>query len=130
MSPDPNADRGDECSAIDLASLLERCMGSTPVALLVLEKFGSQLCGDIEALRLAYDLAQADEIARIAHRLKGAAGTVCAADLAAASAALEHAARQERGPVNRSLLGAVESQAVRCELAIPAAVEALRAGAA
>lgn len=84
--------------------LLERCLGKRELALRVLDRFKTQLAQDLESLQAALQDRDLYRMARVAHRIKGAAANVSAHALHQQSAALEEAADEKVWPVIRPLV--------------------------
>ena len=68
----------------------------TPVIARRLGKFVSRLDGRVQAMKAAIDNSQADELRRLAHQLKGSAGSYGYPSLSEAAKALEEAAKLGR----------------------------------
>jgi HPt (histidine-containing phosphotransfer) domain-containing protein len=79
---------------LDTDELLARCLGKWDLAQRVLTRFRNQVAGDLLLLQDAVVDGDAGLIAKLAHRIKGAAGNVSARALSDQAAALEDAARQ------------------------------------
>lgn len=120
-----NAAHGDAPLLVD--ELQNRCMNNAAVAALVLDKFEQQVKRDIRALEHSLETQNLDELVRITHALKGAAGAVAATSLRDLADAME--ARARHGDV-RSLaedLAALRRECDRCIEALPALRSALSA---
>lgn len=65
-------------SAIQFDQLLQRCMGNVDFADRLLTKFISRLPGDVDELKSSIQQGSPDEVARVAHRIKGACASVAA----------------------------------------------------
>jgi signal transduction histidine kinase/CheY-like chemotaxis protein/HPt (histidine-containing phosphotransfer) domain-containing protein len=79
----------DSSAVIDRPSLLKRCLGKPELADKLLVKLHARLGTDLYEIKLAMDAGDCEQIARCAHRLKGAAANLSAEPLRAASADLE-----------------------------------------
>ncbi len=66
-----------EC-VIDQDDLLTRCMGNRHFAKRILQSFARQFAADLDALESAIDCGDVDQIAVIAHRVKGTSSNVSA----------------------------------------------------
>lgn len=77
----------------DSADLVARCLGNIAFAERVLAKFNSRFELDLAELEQAIQTQDGEGIARVAHRLKGAAANVAAGSLRAHAAGIEKAAR-------------------------------------
>jgi HPt (histidine-containing phosphotransfer) domain-containing protein len=78
---------------LDVPELLGRCLGQRELAHRVLSRFGQQLADDLQALREAVKSGDAEQLTRLAHRMKGAAANVAAHNLREQAAAVEAAGR-------------------------------------
>jgi HPt (histidine-containing phosphotransfer) domain-containing protein len=78
---------------LDTDELLARCLGKWELAKRVLVRFRNQLSGDLMLLQDAVVEGDAGSIAKLAHRIKGAACNVSARALSEQAAALEDVAR-------------------------------------
>src|SRR5215467_4653874 len=67
-----------EHTALDLAALKERCMGNLALVERILGKVAGQLDTDLNALERAIETRNAEQAAKVAHRIKGTAGSVSA----------------------------------------------------
>ena len=76
--------------------LVERCMGNLDLAERVLAKFEQSFGGDLEQLENLLQSESSEQIALIAHRLKGASANVGAPGLRDGAAQIESLARAER----------------------------------
>jgi HPt (histidine-containing phosphotransfer) domain-containing protein len=74
---------------LDLDSLTKRCLGRVDLAYRVLEKFNSSVGNDMALLEQAIVARNLTEVARVAHRVKGASLSVSACSLAEHSHRLE-----------------------------------------
>ncbi len=108
---------------IDIGLLLERCSGSSPLALSILEKFERQSATILADIRQG--LAQqsppqsAEQCARLAHLLKGSAGMVGADAIRNAAAELEKLGRGcELGKLE-SALAVLSQQVDECIQQLP-----------
>jgi HPt (histidine-containing phosphotransfer) domain-containing protein len=68
-------------TALDLAALKERCMGNLALVERILAKVAGQLDTDLNALERAIETHNAEQAAKMAHRIKGTAGSVSARHL-------------------------------------------------
>jgi CheY-like chemotaxis protein/HPt (histidine-containing phosphotransfer) domain-containing protein len=83
----------DSSTVIDRPSLLKRCLGKPELADKLLVKLHARLGTDLYEIKLALDAGDCEQIARCAHRLKGAAANLSAEPLRTASADLESLGR-------------------------------------
>jgi HPt (histidine-containing phosphotransfer) domain-containing protein len=81
---------------LDLEELRSRCMGNIELVQQVLKKFESRTPEEIEAIEKALQLQDTQQIARVAHRLRGTSATVSAEGLTRAAAEIEDVSRQGR----------------------------------
>lgn len=87
-------DRETQTSAFDYQELLDRCLGNIEFAERVLTKFQSRFDADLMELEQALDAKDADAVARVAHRLKGASATAAAGGIRHQAAEIEDLARK------------------------------------
>lgn len=80
---------------LDLGDLLSRCLGNVEFAQRILGKFQERCDEDVEALEKAVFDGDAEAIARLAHRLKGASANASAMGLQKHASEIEHAARHQ-----------------------------------
>jgi len=106
---------------LSLTELSERCMGSAAVATLVLDKFEEQLTADVETIQECLAAGDVEQIARVAHALKGAAGAVAASTLRDLAAEIERLARKEEIESITRELASLRSEVDRCLAYLPAA---------
>jgi len=85
-----------ELPALEFQQLLDRCAGNLEFAERVLTRFEHQLGEELSQLEQLLGVENADELARRAHSLEGAAATVGATALQAAAADVETLAREDR----------------------------------
>lgn len=88
---EPN--RFDESPLLDAEELFARCMGNLEFAERLLNKFQGRLDEDIVQLEAALHAQDAETVARIAHRIKGASANVAARSLRQRAATIEQLAR-------------------------------------
>lgn len=81
---------------IDLQDLLQRCLGRVDLVERILLKFQGALQCDLKALETALDAEDADAVAHIAHRLKGASLSVAAHGLKEHAQRIEASASRQR----------------------------------
>ncbi|MBI1901442.1 MAG: Hpt domain-containing protein [Planctomycetia bacterium] len=87
---------------VDMQELVARCMGNVEFAERVLAKFRARLDEDLLELEKAVRAEDAPGIARVAHRIKGAAANVAAHGLRERAAGIEErAAAQALADVTR-----------------------------
>jgi HPt (histidine-containing phosphotransfer) domain-containing protein len=96
-------------------------MNNAAVATLILDKFEQQVRSDILSLENSVNRQDLNEVARITHALKGAAGAVAATSLHECAKALEDHARQGHLECLASGLALLHYECDRCLRALPAA---------
>lgn len=72
--------------------LLARCAGQASICKTVVAKFVEQMNGDLPQLVQAIESSDHEQVARLAHRIKGASANVAVEDLRSIAARLETAA--------------------------------------
>ena len=107
-------DRGGRTEPISTVKLVERCMGNFEVALLVLEKFETQLRDDLEQLERDVNECNAAAVTRVAHGLKGAAGIVGADELARLVSRIESHAKHDQFDALAIEIAALRDEVHRC----------------
>ncbi len=120
--PPPRAaadNRADQAGVIDIGLLLERCSGSSTLALSILEKFERQSATILADMRQGLARQSAEQCAKLAHLLKGSAGMVGADAIRNAAAELEKFGRGgELGKVE-SALADLSQQVDECIQQLP-----------
>lgn len=124
----PSSDPDIASPPLALAEFLDRCMGNTAVATIVLDKFETQLRSDIRDIEDGVGTHHAERIVRTAHALKGSAGAAAAADLQRLASSVEAHARRNGADAILQELSALRAEVERCLGYVPAAREALRSG--
>lgn len=81
---------------VDIDDLLNRCLGRMDVVQRILQKFQRSLHQDLEQLEHAVLACNVDEIAHIAHRMKGASLSVAAYELAEYAQNIEESAKSRQ----------------------------------
>jgi HPt (histidine-containing phosphotransfer) domain-containing protein len=79
---------------IDVNELLTRCLGNVEFAGRILAMFQDRCAADVAEIQRAMDLEDAESVARIAHRLKGACANAAALGMKTKASRLEQAARE------------------------------------
>ncbi|MEX0937410.1 MAG: Hpt domain-containing protein [Pirellulales bacterium] len=79
---------------IDVNELLTRCLGNVEFAGRILAMFQDRCAADVAELQRALDIDDAETVARVAHRLKGACANAAALGLKTKASRLEQAARE------------------------------------
>jgi HPt (histidine-containing phosphotransfer) domain-containing protein len=103
-----NESLNDMQTVIDFEALQQRCLGNLGLMERVLAKFLTQLDSDLLLLQSAVDEGNPIEAAEVAHRMKGTAGSVEAAQLHRDAAQFEEAALLERHDELPELLRSVQ----------------------
>jgi HPt (histidine-containing phosphotransfer) domain-containing protein len=85
-----------QASAFDFDELLNRCLGNLEFAERVLAKFQSRFDDDLVELEHALEVQDAEAVARVAHRLKGASATAAANSISHRAAEIESLARNHQ----------------------------------
>lgn len=80
---------------LDVAQLLERCLGSRQLVERVLKSFESRFDEELQSVRAELTTRNVESLARAAHRLKGACANAAANELAGLASDVETAAREE-----------------------------------
>jgi HPt (histidine-containing phosphotransfer) domain-containing protein len=79
---------------LDRGGFLSRCMGNQALATKLAGVFLGTLPKEQQALELAIETIDLDDVRRIAHRVRGTAKNICAVPLAEAAFLVEQAAEQ------------------------------------
>lgn len=101
-------------TALKVEELRERCMGNSSVALLLLEKFESQLRRDSEVIATCLSANDGPELARVAHSIAGAAGTMAAGALYHRAAEVDRLARDASLDAIAADVAALRAEVERC----------------
>jgi len=88
------SDNPDDLPVLRFDDFVERCMGDANFARSVLDKFAAQATGLLGDITNAVDAHDADDLARLAHTLKGASANVEAQRLNAVAKRLEQLGKQ------------------------------------
>lgn len=80
-------------AVLNHAELLERCMGNIEFAERILDKFQEGFGADLAELEEGLDFADAERVASVAHRLKGASANVSAPGLRQSASIIEQLGR-------------------------------------
>ena len=81
---------------LDLEGLRNRCMGNAELMQQVLKMFTEQIPAEMQTIEKALELRNTEQIARVAHRVKGTSASVSAAGLMRAAAEIEDVSRAGR----------------------------------
>jgi two-component system sensor histidine kinase/response regulator len=101
--------------AIDLDGLVRRCSGSASLAERVIDKLATQMNEGIVRVQRAVDAADATELAKAAHALKGTAGMASAEGLRRSAEILEALGRDGQLDGVPAALAALHEQVLRCD---------------
>jgi HPt (histidine-containing phosphotransfer) domain-containing protein len=85
-----------ESTPLDVDALLERCLGRIDLAERILQRFQTCLADDVKQLEAAVLTTNTEEIAHLAHRIKGASLAVSAYELTDCAKSLELSATAQR----------------------------------
>jgi ammonium transporter, Amt family len=107
---------------LNMTELSERCMGDRQFIDELLQIFARKARGNVARLHDSIKTGQREEIARVAHELKGSAGNVAAGRLCQAVAELEAAARMGGEQSYLSLGERVAMELHQCEQMIDSIV--------
>ncbi len=90
----------EKSNAFDLAPLLSRCMGNRELAIRLLNTFAASLPKDLQSIQGLSDENQYEQVAKIAHRLKGSSANLGAVGVYEAATQLEKQAKSPNdGPL-------------------------------
>jgi HPt (histidine-containing phosphotransfer) domain-containing protein len=117
ISKPASADDGP--AAIDLPSLLRRCLDDVTFCGMILHKFAARSADQLAALERALESGNTLELAREAHTLQGVAANMSAAALRSQADALERAAVRNDLPAARAALGNTRAEVTRCTQLVP-----------
>lgn len=110
MSPSPMTTAPGSAPAIDLASLLGRCLGNFKMVERVLSAFRSAGSSDLNQLQTAVEESNFAEIAEVAHRFKGSASNVSATVLQGLLAQVEQLGREQNPDSLPSLIEQLKAE--------------------
>ena len=85
---------GKASDVLDYEQLLARCLGNIEFAERVLERFQTSFGEDLAELERSLEMNDADRVASVAHRLKGASANVSAPMLSRWAAEIEELSRE------------------------------------
>jgi len=78
---------------LDLDALMERCMGNLDFVDRILHKFQERLPKELAELETTLECQDAEQLALVAHRIKGSSASVSARGLCLAASAIEDRSR-------------------------------------
>ena len=78
---------------LNFDELLHRCLGNRELAQRVLTKFQVLFAHELQAMRQRFEAGDWEEVGRLAHRVRGSAANVAAAELSRLATELEGQAR-------------------------------------
>ncbi len=115
-----DADRQNSCAmGIDSDGILQRCLGKVDLAETLLSEFESTGLHRVHEITKAAEKHDVATVAEAAHSLKGAAGILCASNLQALAAEIEHAGREERLDDILSTVGQLTEEMECCLDSLP-----------
>jgi HPt (histidine-containing phosphotransfer) domain-containing protein len=116
---------GDKSAAIDLPSLLRRCLDDTTFCGMILHKFASRSADQLAALERALAAGNVLELAREAHTLQGVAANLSAPLLRSRAEELEAAAGHNDLPRARQAFDLARAEVSRCTALVPELMDRL-----
>lgn len=111
--------------SLDLETVLHRCSDKPALARTVLGKLALQSRDSLERIETCFAAADAVQVARIAHGLKGTAGMVAATTLEAAAGKLEQIAIAGDLSAANEVLASLQTEVLRCNQFIADALKEL-----
>ena len=112
---DASAPAGDQAEPVDLDALLHRCMGREEFREEILKKFTDKAREDLAGMEESARKRDAEQIAFLAHRLKGASASVSAGALSKAAGDLEELARSGDLVLVEEYLAGIRKEFENCE---------------
>jgi Amt family ammonium transporter len=103
-----------EIPPLAVEAMLERCMGDSETVLLILNEFESQAIADLAEIKRHVANGDCEEIARVAHALKGASGILSAGALSDIAFKLERMGRAGVLAEGDQLLAQLNDEIRRC----------------
>ncbi len=116
---------GEKSAAIDLPSLLRRCLDDSTFCGMILHKFASRSANQLAALERALAAGNVLELAREAHTLQGVAANLSAPLLRVRAEELEAAAGQNDLPRARRAFDQARAEVSRCTALVPELMDRL-----
>ena len=119
-------------SIFDLEALIDRCMGDAELAIKLLNRFGERLSTSVAEIKQTLIGDDRSGALKLAHSLKGEAGSLAAFRVQEAAAALEDGLRTAsdlKHPEIVRLTAALAAATDECGQHLPEAVEALSTSA-
>jgi HPt (histidine-containing phosphotransfer) domain-containing protein len=119
-------------SIFDQEALLDRCMGDAELAARLLNRFGERLSTSIAEIKQALTAGDRSLALKLAHALKGEAGSLAALRVQQSAAAFEagvHTASELTHPEIVRLTAALVAAADECVQRLQEAIEALSTSA-
>ena len=117
-SPDDAAgalERGSsDAKAFDIDELVDRCMGNLELAERLLAMFQDRFETDLTELEKVFETGESGEIARVAHRIKGASASVSAQRLQELAARIEQLGRSGQSAAILPYLEQLRREWTRC----------------
>ncbi len=93
---DQRTSESSRAAVLDLDGLQRRCMGNIELVQRVLSAFQQRLPEELQALDEVLEVGDAKQVARVAHRIKGASANVSAEGLRQVAAEIEEPSHSER----------------------------------
>jgi len=91
--PAPTEPASESAAPLDLADLMERCLGHLELAERLLKSFESRFWPEVLQLEEALAAEDREQVSQVAHRLKGASANVSACALGQIMSLIEQASR-------------------------------------
>ena len=114
---------------IDFDSLLRRCVGNSSIMEKILGKFQDKIQEDLDKISESVKKSDVDQIALLAHALKGAAGNLSAESLREIAAELEQLGRSGELEQAEHYLARLHQEVERCLAYLPEAENFIRENA-
>jgi HPt (histidine-containing phosphotransfer) domain-containing protein len=110
----------------DLASLEDRCSGNRELMERLVMRFAEQAGKMVEELQESVAAHDADALARVAHKLKGAAGNLSADAIQDAASRLEQLGREEAVREAADSMSQLRDEVERCIASVPGVLDSLQ----
>jgi HPt (histidine-containing phosphotransfer) domain-containing protein len=99
---------------LDLEGLRNRCMGNLDLVQRVLKMFCQRIPEEMGTMEKALELKDTEQIARVAHRVKGSSASVSADGVARAAAEIEEVSRAGRMTDISASIGRLHDEWDKC----------------
>ena len=83
-------------TVLDYETLVDRCVGNADFAERILNKFMDRFDTDVEQLDRGLSQQNGEQVAQVAHRIKGAAASISAVEVSQVAADIERLARADQ----------------------------------